>query len=156
LNYVFGEFDRIMKQHGCEKIKTIGDGYMAVAGAPIRCDDHAERIVSAAFEMVATTLLPEEIRQYLPKGTNFGVKIGVHTGSAIAGVFGNERFVYDVYSDAVNTAARMESHGEVGKIHVSEDLMKSLSDSSFRFIPRGEMNIKGKGAMKTYFLEKSI
>ena len=156
LNYVFGEFDRIMKKHGCEKIKTIGDGYMAVAGAPIRCADHSERIAAAAVEMVATTLLPDEIRQYLPEGTNFGVKIGVHTGSAIAGVFGDERFVYDVYSDAVNTAARMESHGEVGKVHITEDFKESLSGSSFRFTPRGEMNIKGKGAMKTYFLEKSI
>ncbi len=172
LNYVFGEFDRIMKKHGCEKIKTIGDGYMAVAGAPIRCSDHSQRIATAALEMVATTLLPEEIRKYLPEGTNFGVKIGVHSGAAIAGVFGDERFIYDVYSDAVNTAARMESHGEVGRVHVTEDFVRALllaahlpdletglhnvsiplGKETVTAIERGEMEIKGKGKMKTYFL----
>jgi class 3 adenylate cyclase len=159
LNYVFGEFDRIMKKHGCEKIKTIGDGYMAVAGAPIRCDDHAVRLAAAALDMLEITLLPEEIQQSLPEGTSFGVKIGLHTGAAIAGVFGEERFVYDVYSDAVNTASRMESHGEAGKIHVSEDFMQAVSslDKGNRrliFTERGEMGIKGKGMMKTYFLEE--
>ncbi|MBS1537695.1 MAG: response regulator [Bacteroidetes bacterium] len=162
LNFVFGEFDRIMKIHGCEKIKTIGDGYMAVAGAPIRYEDHAARIAAAALEMVETTFLPDEIHKLLPENTTFSVKIGIHTGAAIAGVFGEERFVYDVYSDAVNTAARMESHGEAGKIHVSEDFVTALhqtinlSDINMRIIERGQIEIKGKGLMKTYFLEKTI
>ena len=161
LNFVFGEFDRIMKKYGCEKIKTIGDGYMAVAETPIQCDDHAIHIASAALEMVKATLLPDEIRQLLPENTKFDVKIGLHTGAAIAGVFGNERFIYDVYSDAVNTAARMESHGEAGKIHASEDFVVLLKQSmefsglGIKIVERGEITIKGKGLMKTYFIKKS-
>ncbi|MBS1537972.1 MAG: tetratricopeptide repeat protein [Bacteroidetes bacterium] len=159
LNHVFGEFDRIIKHHKCEKIKTIGDGYMAVAGAPIECIDHAERITAAAFEMQQAIQLPEEFREYLPHGTKFGIRIGLHTGSVVGGVIGDERFVYDIYSDSVNTAARMESHGKPNKIHVSEAfrnalISTSLSELPIQFIPRGEMDIKGKGIMKTYFLEK--
>ncbi len=165
LNYVFGIFDTIMKKHGCEKIKTIGDGYMAVAGAPIPCDDHAQRIAFAALEMQQDIKLPDEFREYLPEGVTFGIRIGLHTGSVVGGVIGDERFVYDIYSDAVNTAARMESHGEAGKIHVSEEFKHAvetlhatslqLHATSLQFIRRGELDIKGKGIMNTYFLEKS-
>jgi adenylate cyclase len=163
LNHIFREFDRIIKKHGCEKIKTIGDGYMAVAGAPIECADHAERIMAAAFEMQETIQLPEEFGEYLPEGTSFGIRIGLHTGSVVAGVIGDERFVWDVYSDAVNTAARMESHGEADKIHVSHDFVRLLQNRfaatkntthGIQFVKRGEMEIKGKGMMKTYFLER--
>ncbi len=163
LNHIFREFDRIMQKHGCEKIKTIGDGYMAVAGAPIECADHAERIMAAAFEMQETIQLPEEFGEYLPDGASFGIRIGLHTGSVVAGVIGDERFVWDVYSDAVNTAARMESHGEADKIHVSHDFVRLLqnrfaatknTNHGIAFVKRGEMEIKGKGIMKTYFLER--
>jgi adenylate cyclase len=163
LNHIFREFDRIMQKHGCEKIKTIGDGYMAVAGAPIECADHAERIMAAAFEMQETIQLPEEFGEYLPDGASFGIRIGLHTGSVVAGVIGDERFVWDVYSDAVNTAARMESHGEADKIHVSHDFVRLLqnrfaatknTNHGIAFVKRGEMEIKGKGLMKTYFLER--
>ncbi|MBS1537978.1 MAG: tetratricopeptide repeat protein [Bacteroidetes bacterium] len=159
LNFVFGEFDRIIKKHGCEKIKTIGDGYMAVAGAPVECTDHAERLARAALEMQETISLPSDIRQHMPEGAIHSVRIGLHTGSVVAGVIGEERFVYDIYSDAVNTASRMESHGEAGKIHVSEDfrnalISTTLNDLPIQFIPRGEMDIKGKGIMTSYFLEK--
>ncbi|MBK9249524.1 MAG: tetratricopeptide repeat protein [Ignavibacteria bacterium] len=170
LNYVFGTFDAIMKRHGCEKIKTIGDGYMAVAGAPIECADHAGRMALAALEMQEDIRLPEEFMEYLPAGTDFGIRIGLHTGSVVGGVIGDERFVYDIYSDAVNTAARMESHGEPDKIHVSEEfkqayllgagqnggaIMSPVSPMSLHFQERGEMHIKGKGMMKTYFLTQS-
>ncbi len=164
LNYVFGEFDRIMKKHGCEKIKTIGDGYMAVCGAPIECADHAERLAAAALEMQETITLPESIREYMPKGVKLGVRIGLHTGSVVAGVIGEERFVYDIYSDAVNTAARMESHGEENKIHVSSDFFRHLQNRfamtkntthGISFEKREEMEIKGKGVMRTYFLERA-
>lgn len=162
LNHIFREFDRIIKKHGCEKIKTIGDGYMAIAGAPIECADHAERITAAAFEMQETIQLPEEFGEYLPEGASFGIRIGLHTGSVVAGVIGDERFVWDVYSDAVNTAARMESHGEADKIHVTHDFVRLLqnrfaatknTNHGIQFVKRGEMEIKGKGMMKTYFLE---
>ncbi len=162
LNYVFGEFDRIIKKHGCEKIKTIGDGYMAVCGAPVECADHAERLAAAALEMQQTISLPESIAEFMPSGVEFGIRIGLHTGSVVAGVIGEERFVYDIYSDAVNTAARMESHGEENRIHCSNDFYRHLQNRfamtkntshGFVFEKRGEMEIKGKGMMRTYFLE---
>ncbi len=164
LNYVFGEFDRIIKKHGCEKIKTIGDGYMAVCGAPVECAEHAERLASAALEMQQTISLPESIAEFMPSGVEFGIRIGLHTGSVVAGVIGEERFVYDIYSDAVNTAARMESHGEENRIHCSNDFYRHLqnrfamtknTDHGFVFEKRGEMEIKGKGMMRTYFLERA-
>ncbi len=164
LNYVFGEFDQIMKKHGCEKIKTIGDGYMAVCGAPVACDDHAERLAAAALEMQQTISLPESIAEFMPTGVEFGIRIGLHTGSVVAGVIGEERFVYDIYSDAVNTAARMESHGEENRIHCSNDFYRHLQNRfamtknvnhGFVFEKRGEMEIKGKGMMRTYFLERA-
>lgn len=162
LNYVFGEFDIIIEKHGCEKIKTIGDGYMAVAGAPIECADHAERIARAAVEMMGDIQLPEDIRASLPKGAKFNIRIGINIGPAFGGIVGENRFVYDIYSDAVNTAARMESHGEPNKIHVSEDFafhlqnrMDMMNDDlgGITFEERDEIEIKGKGKMKTYFLE---
>ncbi len=164
LNYVFGEFDRIIKKHGCEKIKTIGDGYMAVCGAPVECADHAERLAAAALEMQQTISLPESIAEFMPSGVEFGIRIGLHTGSVVAGVIGEERFVYDIYSDAVNTAARMESHGEENRIHCSNDFYRHLqnrfamtknTNHGFVFEKRGEMEIKGKGMMRTYFLEQA-
>ncbi len=156
LNYVFGEFDRVMEKHGCQKIKTIGDGYMAVCGAPFPCDDHAERLARAALELMSDIELPESLRLTLPKGSVFHLRIGLHTGSAFAGIVGEKGFVYDVYSDAVNLAARMESSGEAGRIHCSSDFTYHLQnrDESFVFEERGEIEVKGKGVMRTYFLER--
>lgn len=163
LSFVFGEFDSIMERYGCERIKTIGDGYMAVAGAPIPCDDHAERIARAALAMQEDIQLPDEIRKYLPKDISFGVRIGLHTGAAVGGVIGNKRFMYDIYSDAVNIAARMESYGEPNQIHVSEEFAWhtktrqsiNVADKEFHFERREEIEVKGKGWMQTYFLERS-
>jgi class 3 adenylate cyclase len=159
LNFVFGRFDLIMKKRGCEKIKTIGDGYMAAAGVPVFAADHAERLARAALDMQEVIELPDDIRRHLPKGAKFGVRIGIHLGSAVAGVIGDERFVYDLYSDAVNTAARMESAGESDQIHVSKEFAwhvqsrQSASGSEeFIFNERDDVEIKGKGVMQTYFL----
>ncbi len=156
LNYVFAEFDKIMEKHGCQKIKTIGDGYMAVCGAPIPCDDHAERLARAALELMNGIEVPETLRQTLPKGSVFHLRIGLHTGSAFAGIVGEKGFVYDVYSDAVNIASRMESSGEAGKIHCSADFAHHLQNrnETFVFEERDEIEIKGKGMMRTYFLER--
>ncbi|MFN8359097.1 MAG: adenylate/guanylate cyclase domain-containing protein [Candidatus Kapaibacterium sp.] len=163
LNYITGTFDAIMKKHGCEKIKTIGDGYMAVAGAPLQCDDHAERMAAAALEMLEVIELPEEFREYIITGTTFSIRIGLHSGSVVGGVIGADRFVYDIYSDSVNIAARMESHGKPNKIHVSHDYYTHLQrrfthsttpSQGIQFEHRGEMDIKGKGRMNTYFMER--
>ncbi len=165
LNAVFGEFDRIMLKHGCEKIKTIGDGYMAAAGVPVECSDHAERITAAAFEMIDTLAIPVDIIDYLPEDVKLGIRIGLHTGPVVAGVIGQDRFVYDIYSDAVNTAARMESHGFTNRVHVSSEfalhlqnrfMMTKNNAHGITFEKRGEIEVKGKGKMKTYFLEKHM
>ncbi|MBK9249090.1 MAG: tetratricopeptide repeat protein [Ignavibacteria bacterium] len=155
LNGIFSQFDQIARKHGLEKIKTIGDSYMAVAGAPIPQDNHAERAVLFSLEV------SEFMENYrTDSGDKVELRIGIHTGSVVAGVIGENKFSYDMWGDAVNTASRMESHGEPSKIHVSEEFMRALSLSSiltlqpFQFVERGEIEIKGKGMMKTYYLEK--
>ena len=163
LNSLFNRFDAAIQKHGCTKIKTIGDGYMAVAGAPESCEDHAERLIRAALEMIKPIEIPAEIEAFLPDDAKLEVRIGMHTGPVVAGVVGEERFMYDIYSDAVNIASRMETHGEAGKIHVSAHFMRHLLDSfamtnvtdhGLSFEKRGEIEVKGKGRMKTFFLEK--
>lgn len=156
MNFLFGEFDTIASRYGCERIKTIGDGYMAVCGAPVMFENHAERLACMAVDMMKDISLPEDIRAFLTTGQRFSLRIGLHCGEITAGLIGTGKLAYDIYGDAVNTASRMESHGEAGKIHCTEDFMNALSvssDASFHFHERGEMIIKGKGKMKTYFLE---
>ncbi|MBS1537980.1 MAG: tetratricopeptide repeat protein [Bacteroidetes bacterium] len=160
MNFIFEHFDSLAAKHGCERIKTIGDGYMAVCGAPVRYPNHSERLALMALEMMEDIKLPEEIREHLPAGTLFHLRIGLHCGEITAGLIGTGKLAYDIYGDAVNTAARMESHGEAGRIHVSEEfrnvlISTSLNELPIEFISRGEMEIKGKGIMKTYFLEKA-
>jgi len=161
MNFLFGEFDTIASKYGCERIKTIGDGYMAVCGAPVKYDNHTERLALMAVEMMKDISLPDDIRAYLPSGKKFTLRIGLHTGEITAGLIGTGKLAYDIYGDAVNTASRMESHGEAGKIHCTEEFVRALSLSSFpsfqsfKFIERGEMDIKGKGLMKTYYLQKA-
>ncbi|MBX7216394.1 MAG: tetratricopeptide repeat protein [Candidatus Kapabacteria bacterium] len=162
MNFVFAHFDSIAAKHGCERIKTIGDGYMAACGAPIECSDHAERIARMAMEMLEDVALPASITEHLPPNTEFEIRIGLHSGSITGGVIGTGKLAYDIYGDTVNTASRMESHGEAGKIHVSEEFAEELrrsgaDASSMILTERGVMEVKGKGAMRTYFLstEKS-
>ncbi|MBK8911449.1 MAG: tetratricopeptide repeat protein [Chlorobi bacterium] len=159
MNFVFAHFDSIAAKHGCERIKTIGDGYMAACGAPIEYADHAERIARMAMEMLEDVALPASITEHLPPNTEFEIRIGLHTGSITGGVIGTGKLAYDIYGDAVNTASRMESHGEAGKIHVSEEFAEELRRSggelSITLEERGELTIKGKGTLRTYFLNPS-
>jgi class 3 adenylate cyclase len=148
LNEIFSEFDRIARKHGLEKIKTIGDAYMAVAGVPLDQEDHAERAAAFALDVI------EYMKRYRKTSkSDLQIRVGLHTGRAIAGVIGENKFAYDLWGDSVNTASRMESHGEAGKIHVSEDFRSALKNSTYQFIDRGEMEVKGKGMMTTYFIE---
>ncbi|MBS1538918.1 MAG: tetratricopeptide repeat protein [Bacteroidetes bacterium] len=151
LDMIFSEFDILAEKYGVEKIKTIGDAYMVVAGAPIPRSDHAKVMAIMAIEM------QEIIKKFSSTTTRatIEIRIGIHTGEVVAGVIGRKKFAYDLWGDAVNTASRMESHSVPGKIHVSEDFKEAVNESSFTFIPRGEIDIKGKGIMKTYFLEQS-
>ncbi|MBS1537983.1 MAG: tetratricopeptide repeat protein [Bacteroidetes bacterium] len=161
MNFIFEHFDSLAAKHGCERIKTIGDGYMAVCGAPVRYHNHAERLALMALDMMENVKLPEEIREHLPTGTVFHLRIGLHSGEITAGLIGTGKLAYDIYGDTVNTASRMESHGETGKIHCSSDFIEELSHSvipaqaGIHFIERGEIDIKSKGMMKTYFLEQT-
>lgn len=160
LNEVFLCFDRITRKYGLEKIKTIGDAYMCVAGVPKPNENHAEQAALCSLEMMESKL---DIAKKIGKVLQF--RIGIHSGSLVAGVIGDQKISYDIWGDTVNTASRMEFHGEIGKIHCSEGfkncLTRHLSPSSsdgndmgIRFLYRGEIEIKGKGKMKTYFLER--
>ena len=142
LNQVFSRFDEISQQYGVEKIKTIGDAYMAVSGIPLASTQHAEPIALMAIDMVQAI-------QDLNLGLN--VRIGIHCGEVVAGVIGTRKFSYDLWGDTVNIAARLESHGEPGKIHCS-DCIHALLKHRFSFDDNGEVAIKGKGLLHTYFL----
>ncbi len=171
LNTIFSNADAVMEKHGLEKIKTIGDAYMAVAGAPVHQDDHAQRAALAAIDVMEamnnlSVTIPQELGEtsWTSQVGEIQVRIGLHRGEAIGGVIGDKKFTFDLWGDAVNTAARMESHGEAGKIHVSEEFRSAVVSTSatpamstphLEFIERGEMEIKGKGKMKTYFLERA-
>jgi len=138
--------DRLALEHGVEKIKTIGDAYMVAAGVPEPQADHVLRIVTLAPRML-------EMVDVVAKetGLKLQARIGIHTGPIVAGVIGTHKFVYDVWGDTVNTASRMESFGASGRIHVSAETYDVLRHD-FEFEPRGPLEIKGKGAMETYFL----
>ncbi len=164
LNKIFSACDNVMREYGLEKIKTIGDAYMAVAGAPVAQEDHAFRAASAALKLMEVmNSLVVSFSSDLGDISNIGllpeieVRIGLHCGHAVAGVVGENKFLYDLWGDAVNTASRMESHGSAGKIQVSREFMEAaLSDKLLptQFVERGEIEIKGKGLMRTYFLQR--
>lgn len=146
LNLLFGEFDAIAEHHQVEKIKTIGDSYMAVGGVPLRQADHVERVANMALEMMPTI---EQLGRTM--NLPLSARIGLHTGDVVAGVIGRRKFIYDLWGDTVNTASRMESHGVTGRIQVSDQVHAAIT-GGFEFEPRGEIDIKGKGTMSTYFL----
>jgi len=146
LNEVFTAFDELAARHGLEKIKTIGDAYMAVAGAPDPRPDHAAAAADMALDMLA-----EVKRCAVSLGQPIELRVGIHSGPAIAGVIGRRKFAYDLWGDAVNVASRMESHGVPGKIQVSEQVRTTL-DGAYRFEERGDIEVKGLGQMRTFFL----
>ncbi len=146
LNQIFSRFDRLAEDHTLEKIKTIGDAYLAVGGMPVPRSDHAERVARFAMDMQKAI---DEVgaRQGVP----VRLRIGMHTGPVVAGVIGLRKFSYDLWGDTVNTASRMESHGEPGRIHVSDASHERLKDR-FAFEGPVLVNVKGKGEMQTYYL----
>jgi adenylate cyclase len=148
LGLVFARFDALAARRGLEKIKTIGDGYMVAGGLPEHRADHAAAIAKMALEMREIAAATAE-----EKGWPLRLRIGLHTGTLVAGVIGTHKFVYDVWGDTVNTAKRMESYGLPDRIHVSAATRGVLGDA-FLFEPRGPLEIKGKGLMETFFLER--
>ncbi|MBC8506443.1 MAG: adenylate/guanylate cyclase domain-containing protein [Anaerolineales bacterium] len=149
LNEVFSVFDRLVEKFGLEKIRTIGDNYMVASGVPTPRKDHAQVMAQLALEMVdGLKSIPAR------NGNKMEFRLGINSGPMVAGVIGKTKFHYDVWGDVVNTAARMESHGEAGKIQIGPgtyDLIKG----EFICTPRGVIDVKGKGSMQTWFLEGS-
>jgi len=145
LNELFVAFDAITEKHGLEKIKTIGDAYM-VAGGLFDQANHAQLVADMALDMMHFTNRMREAGN-----TTLHIRVGINSGPVVAGVIGTRKFAYDLWGDAVNTAARMESHGMVDAIHVSAATRERLGDD-YVFESRGTLNVKGKGEMSTYLL----
>ena len=146
LDRLFTRFDELVERQGLEKIKTIGDCYMAAAGVPDPCPDHARRAALVALEM----------QEVLATSTVAGqpgveLRIGINSGPVVAGVIGTNRFLYDLWGDAVNTASRMESHGTPGEIQITRATYELLQDE-FICRRRGTIPVKGKGDMETWYL----
>ncbi len=155
LHACFTAFDHIMQKYGLEKIKTIGDAYMAAGGLPSPKASHAEDVVAAALE----------IRQFMESGKAgkiaqglpyFEVRIGIHTGPVVAGIVGVKKFSYDIWGDTVNTASRMESSGEAGKVNISASTYALVrANNRYVFESRGKISVKGKGEVEMYFVENA-
>ena len=144
LDRLFSHFDTLVERHGLEKIKTIGDAYMAAAGVPEVCADHAHRAASLALDMRDAVASSEFAR-------GLQLRIGINSGPVTAGVIGTKRFLYDLWGDAVNTASRMESNGEPGEIQITRATFDLVQDD-FVCRRRGTIEVKGKGEMEAYFL----
>src|SRR5690606_32131121 len=139
--------DDIVDRHGVEKIKTVGDAYMAVAGAPEARPDHTEAIAEVALDIRDAL---KDMSSRMPDPIE--MRLGIATGDAVGGVIGRRKFAYDLWSDTVNTAARMESHGLPGRIQVTEATAKVLAPA-YHVRRRGIVDLKGKGPTETWLLE---
>ncbi len=146
LNICFTEFDNIMGRYGLEKIKTIGDAYLAVSGLPLKDENHANNAVKAAIDILQFI---QNRKRDNPNALD--IRIGIHSGNVIAGIIGVKKFAYDIWGDTVNTAARMEQASETGRINVSDETFQ-LAKNNFSFEPRGSIRVKGKGEINMYFV----
>ena len=147
LNICFKTFDNIMARHNIEKIKTIGDAYLAVCGLPAADPKHAEQTINAAMEISA--FMQDRFAKL--GNRTFEIRIGVHSGNVVAGIVGVKKFAYDIWGDAVNTAARMEQNSTAGRINVSESTYELVKEK-FTFEYRGEVDAKNKGLLKMYYV----
>lgn len=145
LDEIFREFDGLAEARGVEKIKTIGDAYMAAAGVPEPAHDHADRAVAFACDMLLALATQDH-------ASPFSLRVGVHTGPVVAGLLGRRRFVYDLWGETVNVASRLESSGVPGRVQVSEATARALS-GRWRLIPRGVIDLKGVGPAPTFLVE---
>ena len=152
LNYCFSAFDKIMLKLGIEKIKTIGDAYMAAGGLPTPNETHATDVVNAALE-IQKFMMEYKKMKIAAEEPYFEARIGIHTGSVVAGIVGLKKFAYDIWGDTVNIASRMESSGKTGKINISHFTYELVKDV-YHCVHRGKVTAKGKGEMDMYFVEQ--
>jgi class 3 adenylate cyclase len=150
LNDLFSQFDQLAERHGLEKIKTIGDCYMAVAGIPTPRADHARAVADMALAMQGVIA---SFNPGVPDAPQLKIRIGINSGPVVAGVIGIRKFIYDLWGDTVNVASRMEFHGIAGQIQVSEST-HALLHTEYVFEPRGSIPIKGKGEMNVFLLKR--
>jgi class 3 adenylate cyclase len=146
-NEIFSQFDDILEVFGIEKIKTIGDAYFAACGVPVKNKDHAFKCIEAVKQMFR--YLEERNKE---NEIQWKMRVGIHSGPVVAGVVSKKKYAYDLFGDTVNTASRMESNGEVGKINISETTYE-LIKGKYNCFPRGQINAKGKGNLNMYFVE---
>ena len=141
-----------MGKHGVEKIKTIGDSYMAAGGVPSPSKSHAHNVVNACLDIQEFMIRwrKERVANNLP---SFEVRIGLHSGPVVAGIVGIKKFQYDIWSDTVNTASRIENACEPGKVNISETTYQLVKDQ-FSFEPRGKIEAKGKGMLDMYYVSR--
>jgi class 3 adenylate cyclase len=152
IDYYFSKFDEIIKKYELEKIKTIGDAYMCAGGLPFPIENHTAKMCQAALEI--TEFVKKTKRSIDHKLAKFDIRVGINNGSVVAGVVGSTKFQYDIWGDAVNIAARMESSSEPGKVNISESTYQILKEFDvFQFTPRGEIEAKGKGKVQMYFVD---
>ena len=144
----FKDFDAIIESYGLEKIKTIGDAYLAVSGLPVEKPDSAVQAVNCAIALL------QYVSDRINNGGRFNVRIGINSGPLVAGIVGVKKFAYDIWGDTVNTASRMESSGEPGKINISQQTFNLVKDE-FSFDYRGKIGVKGKGEIDMYFIKIS-
>lgn len=155
INECFKAFDGIMQKYNIEKIKTIGDAYMAAGGLPVKTTKSVKNTVLAAIEMQDFIIRLHKEKE--AKGEHaFEMRVGIHTGPVVAGIVGVKKFQYDIWGDTVNTASRMESHGKIGKVNISQDTYNYIKDETeFTFESRGKVQAKGKGEIEMYFVSLS-
>jgi len=152
INHCFEAFDGIMEKHDIEKIKTIGDAYMAAGGLPVPKEDSVKNTILAALEMQAfiSNRKAEMDGRNLP---TFEMRVGIHTGPVVAGIVGVKKFQYDIWGDTVNTASRMESNGDVRKVNIGQTTYELIKgDPQFSFESRGKIDVKGKGEVEMWFV----
>ena len=145
LNVLFTGFDAICDERGIEKIKTVGDAYLAVAGLARSAADPAVAVADAALAMI------DLLRRHPVDRAAWELRIGLHAGPIVAGVVGSSKFAYDVWGDTINVASRLQSTSEPGRVHVSAEIARRLG-AAFELEPRGPVQLKGKGDAETYFL----
>ncbi|MBK7754754.1 MAG: tetratricopeptide repeat protein [Flavobacteriales bacterium] len=154
IDHCFKGFDAIMEQHGIEKIKTIGDAYMAAGGLPIPAHGRPAEVVRAALAM-QDFMADYKARRQAEGRLFFEMRLGLHTGPVIAGIVGVKKFAYDIWGDTVNTASRMESSGSPGRVNISRATYERVKDEpDLRFVPRGAVEAKGKGMLEMWFVER--